>query len=152
MPNRFPRLASALAVAMALARPLPAQEPIGNALMLFDSYLAQAALINPAYRTDLKAGTETAPPPGRLLGESPILGPFTYRARTFGELTRGERADLLRDPGFRAFLITTSLQAECGGWPAIAAERTGQPPVTTFSVEPEEMLRPRAVRVILPSQ
>lgn len=135
MPNRLPRLASALAAAVALARPLPAREPIGNALMLFDSYLAQAALINPIYRV-----------------ESPILGEFSYRAKTFGELTRGERADLLRDPGFRAFLITTSVQAGYGDSPVIVAERTGQPPVTAFSVEPDEMLRARAVRVVLPPQ
>jgi hypothetical protein len=119
--------------------------------MLFDSYLAQAALINPAFRTDLKAdGNPAQVPPGRLLGESPLLGSFTYRPKTFDELTRGERAGLLRDPGFRAFLMATCTQAGRADSPVIAAERAGQPPVATFSVEPDEMLRSRAVRVVLP--
>ena len=80
----------------------------GNALGLLDAYLSQAADETPPFRTDLEPRAGSAPvPSGRRSGLGSVLGPFTYRPKTYRELTPAERSDLLRDPKFRAFLERT---------------------------------------------
>jgi hypothetical protein len=111
----------------------------GNALALLDAYLAHAALEWPAYRTDLEQGGDPRNvAPGRLLGFSPTLGPFTYRPRTYDKLSPGERAALMHDPRFRAFLIATCRQ-------------TDRPAIELISISPEEMLRSGPVFITLPA-
>jgi len=131
---------------------LHAETQPGNALMLFDAYLARAALERPAYRTDLQPGGEPRTiPPGRLLGSSPTLGPFTYRPRTYDELTRAERAVMMRDPKLRSFLIATREQIDRG---AAASEKTParapRPRIERIAISPEEMLRSRPMLITLP--
>jgi hypothetical protein len=82
-----------------------AEPPKGNALGLLDAYLALASRDVPAYRADIRPdGGPKEPSAGRIRGTGPILGPFTYRPKTYAELTPLERAVLLREPGLRDFL------------------------------------------------
>jgi hypothetical protein len=119
----------------------------GNALALLDAYLAQAALDTPAYRADLKAGGARGKvPPGRLLGMAPLLGFFTYRPRTYGELARGERAALLHDPRFHAFLTATREQSARGNAP----QAQPHPEMRNISITPGQMLQPGPVMIALP--
>ena len=77
----------------------------GNAVGLLDAWIAGRALADPAFRTDVRIGGDQAPGEnGRMQAESRLLGPFTYRPRTYGELTPLERGALLRDGRFRGFL------------------------------------------------
>src|ERR1019366_9458019 len=76
----------------------------GNSLALFNSYLAQAAVVTSEYRADLRPGGDPARmPAGRCFGRSPILGSFTYRPKTYDELSLQARAALLREPKFHEF-------------------------------------------------
>jgi hypothetical protein len=124
---------------IALALPaLRAQAPLGSALVLFNAYLAQAAADNPAYRADIQPAADLGhPPAGRLSGFSAILGPFTYRPKTFAELAPTARANLLHQPGFRAFLIA-------------ARDRGGLPPAAPVAIAPEDMLRLGPLFIALP--
>jgi len=129
--------------------PLRAEARDGNARALLDAYLAQAALEVPAYRADLQAGGGPGRiPPGRLSGVAPLLGPFTYRSRTFGELTRAQRTALLLDPKWRAFLIVTTEQKHRAGPASIPPSHP--PQIGRFSVAPAEMLKPGPLLVALP--
>jgi len=132
---------------------LHAESRQGNALVLFDAYLARAALERLAYRADLQPGGDPRTvPPGRLLGSSPTLGPFTYRPKTYDELTRAERAALMRDPKLRSFLIATREQFDRGtsasGPVSPAAAR---PRIERIAIPPEEMLRSQPMFITLPT-
>jgi len=119
-----------------LATCIRADAPPGNALTLFNAYLAQAAVKTIAYRADLQPGGDARKiPSGRLFGVSPLLGPFTYRPKTYGELTPAERAALIHDPKFRAFLI--------------AARQPGD--LQKITLPPDEMLRSRPAVITLPA-
>ncbi len=135
--------------------------PPVSALALFDAYLAQAALSTPDYRADLKAGGDPRQVPlGRLFADGPMVGPFTYRPKTYDELTPDQRSVLLHDPKFRSFLITSREQAD-----PIGQDDTGKSygsrsalPVPSsaakaveFSISPFEMLRDRPMYVIVPT-
>lgn len=121
------------------AVPGPAEGGTGNALALLNAYLAQEALTSPEYRADLQPGKGSAEiPAGRFPGCGPFLGPFTYRPKTYGELSPAARAVLLREPKLRAFLVRKR------GDPAPQGER--------FSIEPEEMLSARPLAVALPNR
>jgi hypothetical protein len=128
---------------------LPAQDRQGNALAVFDAWLAQAAANNIIYRTDFQTGGDPAAiGPGRAFGRSALLGGFTYRPKTYRDLTRSERAAMLADPKFRTFLIAVREQCDGG---------TGQEPECTDGRDPAqffptaaEMLRPSTVCLVPP--
>jgi hypothetical protein len=136
-----------------LAACLQAETQQGNALMLFDAYLARAALERIAYRTDLQpGGNPRTVPPGRLLGSSPTLGPFTYRPKTYDELTRAERAALMRDPKLHSFLIATREQFDRGtSASGPASPAAARPRIERIAIPPEEMLRSQPMFITLPA-
>lgn len=142
------RFSALLALGLACARPGLAQASSANALEVLDAYLVQAARIDPAYRADIVVGEATKLSPGRFPGFSSFLGPFDYRPKTYGELTRSERAALLRDPAFHVFLAA--------GRPperklAALAPRSGRPArLPEFSITPEEMLAAPILQVVIP--
>lgn len=128
-----------------------------NAVAIFDAYLAHAARTTPEYRTELRMGdsTETATH-GRMLARGPITGAFTFRPKTYNELSRAERAEMLRDPKFRAFLL--ALRTKADRTPAdIAAHPSVQLPKVSssrstlerFEISPEEMLKRSPMFVVL---
>jgi len=129
-----------LFVALVLAARLGADGVPGPALPLFDAYLAQAARTVTAYRAEIRIGedpkTTTAE---RLRGESAYLGRFTYRPVAYAELSRAERAQLVHDPQFRAFL-------ERQGRPA---DPSSAPADFQVTLSPEETLRTSPFVVIL---
>jgi hypothetical protein len=140
------RLSILLAVGLAGATPAPASS--ANALEMLDAYLVQAAQTDPAYRADIVVGETPNRAPGRLRGYSSFLGPFDYRPKTYGELTRPERAALLRNPALHAFLaaVRPAEAKPAGVGPrATATERLRQ-----FSVTPAEMLAAPPVQVVIP--
>jgi hypothetical protein len=107
-------LAVLLRPAAALAAPAA-----GNAAALIDAFLADAAVQTSAYRTDLQpAAGPTDAGPGRRFAVGPLAGPFTYRAKTYRELSPQERAEVWRDSAFAAFLRrsrTDFVRAGSGG-------------------------------------
>ena len=120
-----------------------------TALTLFDAYLAEAALTTPLYRVDVQAGGDPQHIPlGRLFGQGPMIGPFTYRPKTYDELTREERADLLRDPKFHSFLIASREHADRAESEDAPVPR---PTIEKFSISPSEMLQRRPIFVVLSS-
>ena len=107
-----------------------AGSPGGNALAVVDAYLAKAARSQPRYRTDLSLGGSNVG--DRLVGWSPLLGAFAYRARSYRELTALERATLWRDPGLRRYVAGAAAAA------------------VPLRIAPEEELRPGPLVVVLP--
>jgi hypothetical protein len=127
-----PRAAAALAAAALLSGSAPGQ-PRGNALDLLDAYLWEAAATTPAYRADLRAGAGPSDAAdGRRAGVSPVLGPFTYRPRTFPELSASERSGVLADPALGNFL------------------RKRRAAALRLAIPPAEMLRPGPLVVAVP--
>ena len=161
----FPMLLAAILLASGLRAASGSPAP-ASALTLFDAYLAEAALSQPIYRTDLRPGGDAAHVPlGRLLGRGPMIGSFNYRPKTYEELSRMERAAMLHDPKFHAFLIAAREQADAGGDGVQTGEdtvpvlgrkslipgRSGPLPILQrFSISPSEMLQRRPVFVVLP--
>jgi hypothetical protein len=125
-----------LSFALLAANALFAQAPPANALTVLNEYLTQAAADIPAYRADIRAagGAEDLPP-GRLLGFSSILGPFTYRPRRYGELSAPERQALLASAEFRAFLVSRRSADASASSPGAKSSPL------EISLSPEEMLR-----------
>ena len=120
-----------------------------SALFLLDSYLAQTAPSVPSYRTDLQScGEPKHLPPGRFFAVGPMIGPFTYRAKHYEELTKEERAAVLRDPRFRAFLIATRTQEDRPS-PRESQPRAVRLGPERFSISPEEMLRDRPILIVV---
>ena len=76
-------------------------------------------------------------PAGRVFGLGPIAGPFTYRPKTYAELSRSQRAALLREPRFRRFV-------------AQFASGRGVAPAARWTIAPEEMLSRRPCLLTLP--
>jgi hypothetical protein len=151
MPLRF-ALIVALAAAVPAAGALPAQVPSGNALGLIDAWLAHAAGSSASFRADLRPGGDPANlPPGRFLCRSPFLGAFTYRPKTYRELSPAERRSVLCDPRFRAFLVSVREASDRDDGGKVpdrrAAARSGPEDIR---VPPEEMLRPGPLWVFLP--
>ena len=145
----FPSIFRSVAAGFLLAGAAPVRAFAGNALTALDAYLAQAALTTPAYRADLQAGAPGKTPPGRLSGVAPFLGPFTYRPKTFGELTAPERAALLRDPPFRAFVIATREESGRGG--RTAAAGFGAPPrIASIAIGARDLLAPGPLFISVP--
>ncbi len=127
------------AAVLALSARLAAQGE-GGARGLLDAYLTTAAATQPEYRTEVRAGgTTPGSDAGRQTGCGPVLGPFTFRARTYAELTLGERREVLRDPRLRAFLLARNPGA---------TPRKG-PATKRFSISPATMLdgRPFAIEL-----
>jgi hypothetical protein len=103
--------------------------PGENALETINRFLAESAATTPAYRADLQRATDPSRvPDGRLSGFSSLIGSFTYRPKTYAELTQAERVELLRDGRFRDYLLAM-----------------GRP----FRIAPEDMLRPGSLPVEL---
>ena len=113
----------------------------GDARGLLDAYLATAAATQPEYRTEVRAG---GLPPGGAVGRQsgcgPVLGPFTFRAKMYAELTLGERREMLRDPRLHAFLLAGHRGTTSGK--AAAVKR--------FSISPEAMIDGRPFSVAFP--
>jgi hypothetical protein len=115
-PTRWSRLndsplrqAGVLATIVILACPPSIAAPEGNALETFDAFLAASAPANPTYRTDIRRSADPEHVTGgRMSAVSPLIGPFTYRPKTYAELTRSERIEMLRDGRFHDFLIRRS--------------------------------------------
>jgi hypothetical protein len=148
---RHPAFLPVLAI-LAVAVALRAEEPAGNALGLMDAWLALQATRSAEFRADPSPMRDGATPaPGRLAGHSPLLGAFTYRPKAYGELNPRERAELLSDPGFRAFLA--SVRKTCDG-PGFRADLPGRPSghrdLGTVDLSPDEMLRPKPVWILVP--
>jgi hypothetical protein len=137
---------AALGLGLAWAGPARAEEIPANALTLLNAYLAQAALSLPADRADIVLGGSPHPPPGRFPATSAWLGPFTYRPKTYRELSASDRAALLRDPAWPAFLAAHRPA------PAASLPPPDPPsvPVRRFSISPGEMRRTRAFPIALP--
>ena len=106
MVTSFSRGFAALALGLAWASPGRTEAISANALALLDAYVAQAARSLPADRANIVLGECPHPPPGRFLANSAWLGPFTYRPKAYRELSGSDRAALLRDPAWPAFLAT----------------------------------------------
>ena len=135
-----------------------------NALAVFDAYLTHAAPTVSHYRTDLRpTGNSADKSPGRLQAPGPLIGAFTYRSKTYAELSRDERSELLRDPRFRAFLLALRTHADRAPMDFAEIERTSapsvvlparqssRPPIEQFSISAEEMLQRRPMFVVLAS-
>lgn len=126
----------ALATSLLPNRAAPAEEDAGNALALINAYLAQAASTEAAYRADLKTGGYGhGASAGRLSGIGPLLGPFTYRPKTYAELEPAERMALLRERKFRDFLI-----------------KALKPAFRKFTLTAGEMLRKQPFPVVFPTR
>lgn len=143
---------------IAVATTCVAAADASNAVAVFDAYLAHAARTAPEYRADLRpVGPNESEASGRLLARGPIIGTFTFRPKTYGELSRSERADMLRDSRFRAFLALRK-QADHGpaGLAAHPATRLPStsgagPALEQLEISPEEMLQRRAMYIVLAS-
>jgi hypothetical protein len=146
--------------------PAPDIAAPASALTIFNAYLAQAALSETSYRADLQPCNDvTHVPLGRLLGQGPMIGSFTYRPKIYNELSRSEREAMLRESRFHAFLIAAREQADTGnddiqtgespasmggGKKSEADNSVSRLVLPCFSISPTEMLQRRPMFVVLP--
>jgi hypothetical protein len=147
------RPASSLVLAiLVVSRALRAQEPAGNALGLADAFLAAQAQNSAEYRADVRATMDDAPiPPGRIAGHSSLLGAFTYRPRTYLELSARARAEILSDPKFRIFLVSVRQSVDGPGFrTGLPGKPMPSPDLGTIDLVPEEVLRPSPVWILVP--
>ena len=91
-------------VAAALAASCWAQDQ-GNALGVFNAFIARYAGDEIAWRAEIQLITDPAAPlkPGFLKGTS-ALGDFSYRPKLFTELKKNEQRALIRDVRLAAFI------------------------------------------------
>ncbi len=121
----------------------------GNAVGLLDAWIAGRALADPAFRADVRIGGDPVPGgSGRMQAESRLLGPITYRPRTYGELTPLERGALLRDGRFRDFLAAARELADQGK-PAGTGSPAAGPKALEAAPPPAEFLRPGDLWLVL---
>lgn len=125
----------------------------GNASAIFDAYLARAALTTPQYRADVAL---THPgesiPTDRIAARSSLIGRFSYRAKTYRELSPEERATLLREPDLRTFLLTLGATADSSVQKISADDNhadSGR--IIAFSISPETMLSRTRLFIVVPS-
>ena len=116
-------------VAAALAASCWAQDQ-GNALGVFNAFIARYAGDEIAWRAEIQLITDPAAPlkPGFLKGTS-ALGDFSYRPKLFTELKKNEQRALIRDVRLAAFIETLRGAAAAddlpaGGMAAVGAEQS----------------------------
>ncbi|MDD2765945.1 MAG: hypothetical protein PHE83_18435 [Opitutaceae bacterium] len=136
------------------------QETRGNLEAVLDAFIASIAKDHAEYKTDIRLWTSgAAVPPGCQLGRSASLGAYSFRPKTWKELSEAERATLLVHPQLKGFLV--SLRNE-RTYPAVSAANdsaaTAQPagwfpvegsspkkPEYRIKLDPQEMVRNRPV-------
>jgi hypothetical protein len=147
-PEAMPWKSCALIASAVCVSGLPAREDPGNALRILNAWLAQASVGETAYRADLRIeGKPGDCGPGRLPGLSVLLGRFSYRPRTYGELTPMERRELLGSAGFRGFLQAARACAD--GSPGPGTGPSSPPACGEFAPSPGEFLSPGALWLVL---
>ncbi len=155
-PSRNLSLLAAFLVFRSVGHGLAAEQAptrSGSASAIFDAYLARAALTTSHYRADVALlRPNESLPIDRIAAHSPLIGHFSYRPKTYRELSPEERTALLREPELRAFLVTLSATADS---PAEKAPATGDHAdsggITSFSISPEAMLSRARLFIVLPS-
>jgi hypothetical protein len=77
----------------------------GNALSVFNAFIARYSSAELAWRSDsrLVSDPEASIPPGYIKGSS-AFGNFVYRPKLFSELTKAEQRAVIRDPRLSAFV------------------------------------------------
>lgn len=147
-------LATACFVHFASPRLVAEQSPPrpGNASAIFDAYLARAALTTPQYRADVAL---THPgesiPTDRIAARSSLIGRFSYRAKTYRDLSLEERAALLREPDLRAFLLTLGAAAVSSTVKTPSDDDQADTDRTiAFSISPETMLSRARLFIVVP--
>ncbi len=164
-----------LLLALAICPLVASAQQEGSAASLFNAFIASIASADIVYRTEVQLNADPANvPPGRLLGKSTFAGYFTFRAKTYEELTTPQRIALRNDARFKAFLVATRATMD-----GIVAGETNAPVLTDitspqvvssgdvkrvstlqlprerrrldyFSLTPEELLQPRPIIVVVP--
>lgn len=159
MPRQLNRCATVLAI-IALTLPSVVRGDGGNLLPLLNAFIASIAKSHPELKADialLQHGEAIAP--GRQLGKSAAMGDYTFRPKTWTELTPGERAALLKHPSLKAFIVSVRNAAI---YPAISAANKDAANVPGWyptegalpsaielraAISPDEMLRSRSVEI-----
>jgi len=125
----------------------PASPPDGNAATLLDAFLAEAAVQTSAYRTDLRPATGPADAgPGRQFAAGPLAGPFTYRPKSYRELSPEERAAIWRDSALAEFLR----RRQAASAPAQGGSRPDQPVRIELTAAELLLARPGSVALPIP--
>jgi len=85
----------------------------GNALAIFNAFIARYARENIEWRADQKLRADNSAPvePGYQVGKS-ALGEFSFRPRLFTELTLEQKRAVVRDSRLPAFITSLRLAVE----------------------------------------
>ena len=95
-----------IATSIAFARAQMAGTPVPKSpLQIYNEYLATYADLVPEYRTELTLGVEAGNNPKSpfRLARNALIGSYTYRPKTYTELTTQEQMDVERDEKFQAY-------------------------------------------------
>ena len=143
-----------------------ADEGRGNLEAVLNAFLASIAKDHPEYKADIRlwqAGDPVAP--GFQVGQSAALGSYTFRPKTWGELSDAEKTGVLANPRLKSFIVSLR---NARLYPAVSAANPddadrppgwfpveGAPearPEYRVKISPEEMVRNRPVVIpVLPS-
>jgi hypothetical protein len=77
----------------------------GNAKALLNAFISSIAAESPWLKKEISR-YRADPPAGVQIGYSKNLGKFTYRPKTWDDLTDGQQQSIIRDPRLKSFLIS----------------------------------------------
>lgn len=132
----------------------------GNLVPILNAFLASIAKSHPEFKADIRFWHAGEPiTPGYQMGHSAAMGDYTFRPKTWAELSEGERADVLNHPNLKAFIVSVR---NARIYPAISAANPDRdstpgwypvegadpsPKVYRVKIDPDEMLRNRTVTI-----
>jgi hypothetical protein len=112
---------------------------------VLNAFLATYAKDEIAWKKDIHLNeTPGQIAPGRELGQSAIMGYFSFVPKTWDDLTDAQKTDLIKDPRLRAFLISSrlgSLTESSSSTPTVFPIEAAKPsPPTPNPAPPQQLL------------
>jgi hypothetical protein len=100
---------------------------------VINAFLATYAKDEVAWKKDIHLNeTPGQIAPGRQLGQSALVGYYSFVPKTWDDLTDQEKISVIKDPRLKAFLISSRqgslADVSAGGTPVFPIEGAGPPP------------------------
>jgi hypothetical protein len=127
---------------------------------VLNAFLATYARDEVAWKKDIHLNeTPGRIAPGRQLGQSAVVGYYSFVPKTWDDLSDEEKISVIKDPRLKAFLISSHqaslADVSTAGTPALpieAAEPVPAPPPVASAPEPKSILIRISPRTVMEGQ
>jgi hypothetical protein len=126
---------------------------------VINAFLATYAKEEVAWKKDIHLNeTPGQIMPGRQLGQSAVVGYYSFVPKTWDDLSDGEKISVIKDPRLKAFLISSRqgslADASADGTPIFPIEgaKPAPPPTASASPEPKSILIRISPRTVVEGQ